>query len=126
MKKEGLSFPEAVRNLARRYGVHIPLAQVSPEQKKRITERDQLLKVNRIAKEFYQNRLKGPGGEVARTYLSKRGLNQATIDSFELGYAPGGWDQLVSFFQHRRPPVPPHTRGKSGSDDSQENWNRPL
>jgi len=106
MKKEGMSFPEAVRDLARRYGVHIPIAQVSPEQKKQIAERDQLLKVNRLAKEFYQSKLNGAGGETARKYLSKRRLSQETIESFELGYAPDGWDHLVNFFQHRKPPVP--------------------
>lgn len=106
MKKEGLSFPEAVRSLARRYGIHIPIDQVSPEEKKRITEKDRLLKVNRLAKEFYQSRLTGPEGERARKYLSKRKLSQKTIDSFELGYAPDGWDHLVNFFQHKRPPVP--------------------
>jgi len=92
MKKEGISFPEAVRELARRYGVHIPIDQISPEQKKRVTERDQLLKVNKLAKEFYQNKLNGPDGETARKYLSKRRLSRETINSFELGYAPDGWE----------------------------------
>ncbi len=115
MKKDGVSFPEAVRTLARRYGVHIPLSQVTPEQKKRMTERDQLLKVNRLAKEFYQNRLNGPGGEIARKYLSKRRLTRETIDSFELGYAPDGWDYLASyFFKERRPPVPIALGEKAG------------
>ncbi len=43
MKKEGLSFPEAARLLAKRCGIEIPTSQISPEQKRRITEREKLL-----------------------------------------------------------------------------------
>lgn len=105
MKKEGMSFPEAVRDLARRAGIHIPQGHVSPEQKRRMTERDELLKINRIAKEFYESRLRGPGGEKARGYLTKRKLNQETIDAFQLGYAPDGWDHLAVFLRNRRVPA---------------------
>jgi DNA primase len=105
MKKEGMSFPEAVRDLARRTGIHIPTGPVSPEQKQRMTEREQLLKVNRLAKEFYQGRLKGPGGDMARKYLAGRKLDMEIIDRFQIGYAPDGWDQLAGFFRHRRVPA---------------------
>ena len=105
MKKEGMSFPEAVRDLAKRYGVHIPKGHVSPEQQERMTERDQLFTVNRLAKEFYQARLGGPEGELARNYLKKRQLTQETIDKFELGYAPDGWNHLEGFFRKRRVPI---------------------
>lgn len=105
IKKEGMSFPEAVRDLARRAGVHIPMGSVSPEQKQRMTERDQLLKVNRLAMEFYQSRLKGPGGEQARNYLGKRRLNPEIIETFQLGYAPDGWDHLADYFRNRRVPA---------------------
>ncbi len=114
MKKEGMSFPEAVRDLARRTGVHIPVESISPEQKQRMTERDQLLKVNRLAKDFYQSRLKGSGGENAMKYLQKRRISRETIDTFQLGYAPEGWDHLAGYFRNRRFPVPPALAEKLG------------
>jgi DNA primase len=104
MKKEGMSFPEAVRDLARRAGIHIPTGPVSPEQKRRMTEREQLLKINRLAKDFYQNRLKGPNGKAARKYLETRRLQPEIIDAFQLGFAPDGWDHLAGFLGNRRVP----------------------
>jgi DNA primase len=105
MKKEGMNFPEAVRDLARRVGVHIPLGPVSVEEKQRMTQRDQLLKVNRLANEFYQGRLNGPDGGRAREYLEKRRLNREIIDRFQLGYAPDGWDHLAGYLRNRRVPA---------------------
>jgi len=55
MKHEGLSFPEAVKNLARRYGVDIPEQAMTPEQKRRITERETLYDVNRQAMDFFRH-----------------------------------------------------------------------
>jgi DNA primase len=112
MKKEGMNFPEAVRDLARRTGIHIPTGPISPEQKQRMTEREQLLKVNRLTKDFYQGRLKGPGGELARKYLDRRRLDHETIETFQLGYAPDGWDHLANFLRSRR--VPPVLAEKLG------------
>ena len=123
MKKEGMNFPEAVRDLARRTGINIPEEQVSPEQKKRLDEREKLLKVNRLAKDFYQGKLKGAGGEAARKYLEKRGLAAETIDTFQIGYAPNGWDHLANFFRNRRYPVPPAMAQKVGLIAPRKNGN---
>jgi DNA primase len=103
MKQEGLSFPEAARVLGRRYGVDIPDRPLSPEQKEKISERESLFDINRRAMEFYHQALKSSGaGQVARTYLKKRGISQKTIDDFKLGYARDGWDYLVNFFLKKR------------------------
>jgi DNA primase len=123
MKKEGMSFPEAVRDLARRTGIHIPEGQVSPEQKKRLDEREKLMKVNRLAKEFYQGKLNGPDGEAARKYLENRGMAAETIDTFQIGYAPDGWDHLAIFFRNRRYPVPPVMAQKVGLIAPRKNGN---
>lgn len=99
MKQEGLSFPEAVRGLGKRYGIDIPDRPLSPEQKKKISERESLFDINRRAMEFYHQNLKSSGaGQVARTYLKKRGISQKTIDDFKIGYARDGWDYLLNFF----------------------------
>ena len=107
MKQEGLSFPEAVRGLGKRYGIDIPDRPLSPEQKKKISERESLFDINRRAMEFYHHNLKNSGaGQVARTYLKKRGISQKTIDDFKIGYALDGWDYLLNFFlKHRISPL---------------------
>jgi DNA primase len=103
MKHDGLSFPEAVKSLARRYGIEIPTPRMSPEQKRRMSEREKLLQVNRTVVEFYQrNLLNGASGKKAREYLEKRGLGQDIIQEFNLGYAPEGWDNLLRFSQNKR------------------------
>jgi DNA primase len=103
MKHEGLSFPEAARHLAKRYGVDIPDRLLSPEQKKKISERENLLDINRRAAGFYhQALLDSRKGQQARSYLLKRGISQKTIDDFKLGYARDGWDHLLRFFSNNR------------------------
>lgn len=103
MKQEGLSFPEAVRRLARRYGVDLPNKPLSPAQKRRISERENLFDLNRRAGNFYhQALLNSQEGKVAQSYLSKRGLSQQAIDAFKIGFAFDGWDHLFKYFSNRR------------------------
>lgn len=103
MKQEGFSFPEAARHLAKRHGVDIPARPLSPEQKKKISERENLLDINRRAMGFYhQALLNSSAGQTARSYLSKRGISQKTIIDFKLGYARDGWDHLLRFFSSKR------------------------
>jgi DNA primase len=103
MKQEGLTFPEAVRHLAKRYSVDIPDRTLSPEQKRRLSEREELLDLNRRAMGYYhQALLNDVTGQKARSYLVKRGISQQTIDTFKLGYARDGWDNLLGFFSHKR------------------------
>jgi DNA primase len=113
MKQEGFSFPEAARHLAKRHGVDIPERPLSPEQKKKISERENLLDINRRAGEFYhQALLNNNAGQKARTYLSKRGISEKTIVDFKLGYALDGWDHLLRFFSNKR--ISPMLLEKSG------------
>ncbi|MEE4261119.1 MAG: DNA primase [Desulfobacteraceae bacterium] len=113
MKQEGLSFPEAVRVLGKRYGIDIPERPLSPEQKRKISERESLFDINRRAMEFYHQALKDSGtGQAARSYLKKRGISQKTIDDFKIGYAREGWDYLLNFFLKKR--ISPALLEKSG------------
>ena len=103
MKQEGLSFPEAARHLAKRYGVNVPDRPLSAEQKKKISEKESLLDINRRAGGFYHQALiNSTAGQKARSYLSKRGISQKIIDDFKLGYAQDGWDNLLRFFSEYR------------------------
>ncbi len=113
MKQEGLTFPEAVRALGKRYGIDIPERPLSPEQKRKISERENLFDINRRAMEFYHQALiSGGPGQAARSYLKKRGITQQTIDDFKLGYARDGWDYLLKYFSKKR--ISPALLEKSG------------
>lgn len=105
MKQDGLSFPEAVKTIAGRYGIDIPADEMSPEQARRISERESLFAINRQAMEFFSHALDSPEGKSAMAYLNKRNITKETIDAFNIGYAPEGWDNLLNFFSERKTPV---------------------
>ena len=105
MKQDGLSFPESVRFLARRYGVDLPQREMSGKMRQQISEREQLIKINRYAMDFFHSKLlKGSQGEKAMTYLNRRGFSRQVIDNFKLGYAPRSWDALLNFLRQKRVP----------------------
>ena len=96
MQLEGLSFPEAVRLLARRAGIELDDEPPSPAEQRKASMRALLLKVNTAARDYYQGLLFNTrAGQEARTYLLRRGLNEQTVKAFKLGYAPSGWNGLT-------------------------------
>ncbi len=106
MKQEGISFPDAARSLARKYGIEIPITHLSSEQKRLITERENLLNVNKEAMIFFcQTLLKRSEGKNAKAYLLSRQLTKKTIDDFYIGYAPSGWEHLVNHFSKKKMPA---------------------
>ncbi len=90
MRHEALSFPEAVRSLAREAGVEIPESDGSDRG---VTQ--QLRDINERAQRLFQRTLESPKGEAARAYLAGRGLDETAIERFGLGYAPDSWDTLT-------------------------------
>ncbi len=93
MKLTGLSFAEAVKDLARKYGIPLPERTESASDKKRAP----LYELNEKARRFYQHLLEtSPQAAVAREYLKERGLSGATTRTFSLGYAPPDGGALVS------------------------------
>ena len=87
MKAEGLTFAEALRELARRAGVSLPTRR-SPEQV------NPLHQANAAAGRFYQGVLHSPQGASARDYLEGRGLGPDTVRAFALGLSPDDGDAL--------------------------------
>jgi len=86
---EGLSFWETVKMLAERYGIPMPKRSDYSDADSKL--RGALLEMHTIAARLFQDSLRGPQGAEARAYLSKRGVSQEVIDTFELGYAePSG------------------------------------
>ena len=90
MKIEGIDFREALQMLAGKAGV--VLKNTAPEE---ASDRRRLLDLMALSVRFYRARLDAPQGAVARAYLERRGISQAMIDAFGLGYAPEEWDALA-------------------------------
>jgi DNA primase len=87
MRTEGLSFPEAIESLARRYGVTLPAR--GGEAGPGAGERDAALRANQTAADFFVHVLwKTPDGAAARDYLAARGVAAETARTFGLGFAP--------------------------------------
>jgi len=100
MKHEGIGFSEAVQSLARRYGIQLPERNMSASQKKAASLRQQLFDLNRRIMSFFTDHLVNrSSGQMARSYLEKRGFNQETVSKFGIGFAPDGWDNLVQFYR---------------------------
>ncbi len=98
MKKEGWDFKEALRNLADRAGVE--LQQYTPHQEAQREAYDTLRDLLEEAVLFYRGHLlENPG--VLHYLREKRGLNDETIETFGLGYAPDGWDVALTHFTSR-------------------------
>ncbi len=103
MAHEGISFPEAARSLASRYGIEIPAPDLSPEAGRRLSEKERLYAVNQSAMSFFRDTLlHAEAGKKARAYLEKRGITDQTSEDFQLGYAPRAWDGLLKFFSGKK------------------------
>ncbi|MCS7236580.1 MAG: DNA primase [Armatimonadota bacterium] len=91
MRMHGLSFPEAIRELARRAGVQL---EEAPDHRRGEWER--WLRAADGAAGFFERALAHPeAGRAAREYLDRRGVDPATARRFRLGYAPDSWDALL-------------------------------
>ena len=88
-KIENITFPEAIRFVAQKLGIPLPKATYSsPSEAKEARMRGQLLDIQERAATFFQECLRRPEGARAREYLQNRGLDEATIVRFRIGYAP--------------------------------------
>jgi DNA primase len=105
MKSENLSFPQAVKVLATKFGVTIPQRRVSPSVKREIDRKEQLSKVNQLAMGYYRDLLFGRDGTEAREYLRKRGIGKAVIEEHQLGYAVHSWNGLVNYLHSKKVPL---------------------
>jgi DNA primase len=94
------SFTEVVLDLARRY--QVPVQTLEPEQRqelqRKLSQREQLYEILAITANFYQHALNQPQGEKALSYLKiDRAFSDETIQNFQLGYAPSGWETLANY-----------------------------
>ena len=100
MDHAGMTFVEAVHDLAQQYGMQVPEDEASPQDRARAQEQKEkqhtLTSVLEKAGEAYRRQLKDAPGAVA--YLKGRGLSGDIAKQFGLGYAPEGWRSLASIF----------------------------
>jgi DNA primase len=103
MKVGHFSFPQAVEELAKRYGVKLPSRELSPSQKKEEAKREVLFQINQIASEYFHEILtQRREGEEGRKYLSHRGISPEVIQEHRLGYSADRWDGLVRYLQEKK------------------------
>ena len=96
MEQEHCSYVEALRYLARKYHIEIVEEQESAEDIARRQRGESLLLVSEFARKFFSDQLKsGEGRAVGYAYYRSRGIEDATIDHWGLGWAPGGRTALV-------------------------------
>lgn len=88
MKTSGLNFPEAVEQLARTAGMAIP--QSSPQEYEREKKKKDIYEAAEQASLFFEEQLYKPAGREALYYLQQRGLKEAVIKQFRLGFSPPG------------------------------------
>ncbi len=100
METDKITFPEAVKQLAERAGIPIP-RQRGPEADADARRRAALLEMHEIAGTFFQQQLNAAEGRHARVYLQRRGVADAMVAEFRLGYAPTGGNALLRLLEQR-------------------------
>ncbi|HEV8484225.1 MAG TPA: DNA primase [Blastocatellia bacterium] len=103
MQIEGCAFPEALRIVAQKSGVAMPVVEESEDHKRVERDRETVLKLNQWAAEFFEAQLMaaGPESESARDYVASRGITEQARRLFRIGYAPNRWDGLIDYLKER-------------------------
>ncbi|MEW9919441.1 DNA primase [Marimonas sp. MJW-29] len=89
---ENVGFMEAVEILAREAGMTMPARD--PKAAEKADERAQLAEVMELAVRWFRLQLKTAAAEEVRTYLARRGLDEAALERWEIGFAPDSWQGL--------------------------------
>lgn len=102
MELKRQSFSDVVLELARKYSLPVETLDAPQQErlKEQLSRRDKIHRALALASGWFRANLRSPIGAAALNYLQKdRGLNNGTIELFELGYAPNKWDALISHLQ---------------------------
>ena len=92
MELEGLSYPDAVRNLAARVGMEVPEDE---QYQSRYRQQERLWALHKEAARFFHSQLYAPIGKTALEYAFGRGMSKSILTTFGVGYAPDSWDSLT-------------------------------
>ncbi|MEK0188031.1 DNA primase, partial [Microcoleus anatoxicus] len=105
MELEKRSFSEVVLDLAKTYQVQVKTVEPEHRQElqRQISLREQLYEISALTAKFYEHALRQPQGQETLAYLkSNRQLSEETIQQFQLGYAPQGWETLYSYLVEQK------------------------
>ena len=92
MEIEGLSYPDAVRALAKRVGLEVPEDE---QYQSRYRQQERLWALHKEAARFFHSQLYAPVGKAALEYALGRGMSKSILTTFGVGYAPDSWDSMV-------------------------------
>ena len=98
MEVEGMSYPDAVRALAKRVGMEVPDDE---EYQSRYHQQERLWALHKEAARFYHTKLYAPEGAAALQYATGRGMPKAVLTTFGIGYAPDSWTNLVDHLRKK-------------------------
>lgn len=98
MEHEHFTYPEAIKYLAKKYGIEVEETEQTDEQKQQASERESLYLVSEFAKDYFHKTLlhSEEGKAIGETYFKERGFTPETIKTFALGYSPNSWDAFTT------------------------------
>jgi len=103
MKYHGISFPEAVKMMARKYNIILETGTVNPVIRKELQLKENLFRLNKTVMGVYSDELKTAShAENARNYLERRGIANETIQQFRLGFSSDGWESIVKVLKKQK------------------------
>lgn len=103
MKKEQMTFYEAIRWLGKKYGIEVEEKKLNEEERRQQTDREGMFNLNEFAQKCFEDDLfnSPEGRNVGLTYFRERGINDETIHRFHLGYAKEDkYDLATRALQH--------------------------
>jgi DNA primase len=94
MEHEHYSYPEALKLIAKRYGIEIEEEELTPEMQQELDERESMFAANSFVSKYFENNLfhTEEGKSIGLSYLKERGYLETTIQKFQLGYAIDKWE----------------------------------
>jgi DNA primase len=97
MKIANKSFPEAIKHLAEKTGVILPVRVFGREGQEKESLHDEIVQLNLRAAQHFARNLSSPAGKIARDYLQRRAVTDETVKQFRLGYVPDTWRSLTDY-----------------------------
>ncbi len=99
MEHEHYSYPEALKYLAKKYGIEVEEETMTDEMREEIDERDRMFALNQFVSEHFQHNLfeTEDGKAIGLSYLKERDFIDATIRKFQLGYAANAWEEYSQY-----------------------------
>ncbi|MEV7779051.1 DNA primase [Kitasatospora sp. NPDC088351] len=99
MKIEHFTFAEAVERMAAQANITLRYEEGGYSPRHQQGERTRLVEAHKVASAFYQEQLASPEAEIGRRFLAERGFDEQAAQTFGVGYAPAGWENLVRYLR---------------------------